>query len=210
FSIWSLLLWVALIAAAQSEIEFPNAITAEFITIAHQIPETSEYPLREKHYSLYYDRTRQAGRIEQSMENGVKVTDIRDYKAHYEVHIESIDGEDVCEYSYLGESFPEPQFPDTISFLKQRVNKDRRFNLYNYQHYRQYVDITVDAETHQPVRIDEYDVVGQKAKPVFSTVYTTVSSAVDASVFDVTALIQSGKCTRNSKGWPYHLIFGPF
>lgn len=62
--------------------------------------------------------------------------------------------------------------------------------------------------------------VGQKAKPVFSTVYTTVSSAVDASVFDVTALflfmsflisrIQSGKCTRNSKGWPYHLIFGPF
>lgn len=62
--------------------------------------------------------------------------------------------------------------------------------------------------------------VGQKAKPVFSTVYTTVSSAVDASLFDVTALflfmsflisrIQSGKCTRNSKGWPYHLIFGPF
>ena len=39
FSIWSLLLWVALVAVAQSEIEFPNAITAEFITIAHQIPE---------------------------------------------------------------------------------------------------------------------------------------------------------------------------
>ena len=32
------------------------------------------------------------------------------------MHIESIDGEDVCEYSYLGESFPEPQFPGTISF----------------------------------------------------------------------------------------------
>lgn len=40
----------------------------------------------------------------------------------------------------------------------------------------------------EPVRIDEYDIAGQKAKPVFSTVYTTVSRVVDASVFDVTSL----------------------
>ena len=37
--ILNLLIWAALGVVAQSAVEFPNAITAEFTTIAHQIPE---------------------------------------------------------------------------------------------------------------------------------------------------------------------------
>ena len=73
-----------------------------------------------------------------------------------------------------------------------------------------------------PYRLDEYYIAGEAdAKPVFSTVYQSILPSIkDPSVFDVKSLLRfvygmsysvdSGKCTRNNKGWPYQQIFGPF
>lgn len=133
------LIFVSLILLSRSEIiQFPEVLTATYTTTAYQIPKVfnnkaikwqeSQYPSREKEYTLYYDRRNRASRIEYTNENGVHMTSIRNYAEvfiwsnllklqHYEVRIESFNGEDLCEYSYLGESFPEPDFPETIQFV---------------------------------------------------------------------------------------------
>ena len=74
-----------------------------------------------------------------------------------------------------------------------------------------------------PLRVDEYWVNEEgTAVPVLSTVYSHIyEEALSPWLFDVLYWYSfevfrfnhrkdSGRCSRNSKGWPYKLIFGPF
>ena len=75
---------------------------------------------------------------------------------HYEVRIERVDDQEICEYSYLGEQFPDPEFPSSVKYnvnvwglillQKEKAIGDNHFGFYNYQHHRQYIDITITSE----------------------------------------------------------------
>lgn len=73
-----------------------------------------------------------------------------------------------------------------------------------------------------PIRVDEYWINEEnRPVPIFSTIYRHIErKESDPWLFDVLYWYfqaegvrnrkDSGRCSRNSKGWPYKHIFGPF
>ncbi|KAK8821742.1 hypothetical protein WA556_002189 [Blastocystis sp. ATCC 50177/Nand II] len=205
-----LLLLLALAGAA--DLSFPTQFSAAYSTIAHQIPETSEYPSRVKHYQVNVDRSLGGSRIVHEEDGSVLVTLIRNYNAHYEVRLEKVDGIETCEYSFMGESMPEPNLHVVKDSIGEIMNDGSVTNGYSYQDQRQYVELYFHKDSNLPSRVHEFYIdENNKPNPVFSTVYNSITEGPqDPSLFDVEKYIESGKCSRNGKGWPYQLIFGPF
>ena len=183
--LWQCAFLMAIVATA--DLPFPEAFSGEYITTAHQIPETSEYPQRVKQYRVNVDRALGGSRITYEEEGEVGVTIIRNYKEHYEVRLETVDGIQTCEYSFMAESMPEPELQNMNDSIGEVTNGGISTIGYSFQDNRQYIELYYDSKSQLPVRATEFYIDdNNKPYPVFSTVYKSiVEGPQDESLFRV-------------------------
>lgn len=188
---------------------FPLQFSANVEIISHLINETSEFPPRNRHLTVYYDYLTKRARAD--IEGGYEAAKyyIRRYdnKSEYMVRLPPIDD---CKRSYLGESMP---FPDLsgLEYSGKTTIDSKLCNYFILDHPISRVHVYMNADDGSPVRLIEENILNGISTPLLTYEYSDIVIGPPSSEwFELPSQFDRSSCVRHVGGFPYLHIFHYF
>ena len=188
--------------------KFPFEFSANIEITAHLIDESSEFPPRTRHMTVYFDYKNKKARAD--IESGYEAAKIYirryDEKKEYMVRLPPIND---CKRSYLGELMPFPDIPDAQYIGSQTIN-DVECDYFLHEDFEARIHIYISLDG-IPVRLIQESYEDNISTPLLTYDYTdVVIGEPDSSWFELPEPYEHDKCMHHRVGFPYLHIFHYF
>ena len=206
----SLLAYTGLVSGVASSAAFPLQLIADVKVIANMVAEGSDYPPRERTMKIYYDYINKRARADIDEGYEVEKTYIRRYdlENEYMVRYSTIND---CKRSYLGETMPFPQIPETTSYKGEEVINGINSDYYVYNEEDTSIHMYFSRLDGSPVKLIQESIENGVSTHLLTFEYSnTEIGSLDEEIFELPPEYTHNSCDRHIGGFPYLHVFHYF
>lgn len=201
--------------------QFPIQFSANIVITSPLIDESSEYPPRQRRFSVYYDYIQKKARadIEAGYEAAKYYIRRYDNKKEFMVRLPPIND---CKRSYLGETMPFPELPFDTLFVREEYVNNELCNYYLYEESTVRIHIYFTVTDNIPVKliVEQYDSDELSKELLVYEYFDVYLGPPLESWFDLpeeynstSSVDRNGNtknCAKHTGGFPYLHIFHHF